>query len=146
MRANAHKIEQDETWKSPDGTGFNDFPVGWRLISEAELAGSDFFSYMPVALEHRQMHNVPSDPSAIRPEMVDAWLYWMEDGTGFAMERDCRQTRNMKVHYYAFGCQYHWVEISPEEAKKRSINHWGMHCHVMLCRKCEEIRVQDSSG
>ncbi len=43
-------------------------------------------------------------------------------------------------------CVHEFEEIGPEESRKRGVRHYGMFCHVYLCRKCGQIRSYDSSG
>lgn len=42
---------------------------------------------------------------------------------------------------------HEWVEISSKKSAELGIKHWGVFCHVYLCKhaSCKEVRVTDSS-
>lgn len=120
------------TLKAPDGTGYNDFPLGWREITEEEFSKSKFWIYGPVMFETRQMYHKGT-------RVTDARLYWLHDKTGFAMSNNSN-----KVQYYVFGCDHKYTELSQEECSKRNIYHAGKCYHVSECKLCKTINSYDS--
>ena len=147
--------DNDPRWveykqKHGDFGGYNDFPPGWRQISEEEFAKSAFFTYSPQFADSRQMNNPPElmrvqnpeqRPHA-RPVSVSATLHFMHDGTGFALVRDSWAG---KVAFFAFGCDHKYVELSQAECRKRDISHMGRCWHVNECTECGHIHAYDSS-
>ena len=131
--------------KAPDGTDYNDPPIGLRRITQAEFAKSKFFSYMPKALEWRQIYVTSSlDLTANRNgKMIDLQMYWYHDGTGIAIHGD--YWGNM-IEYFSFGCEHTYRELSKSECGERNIPHFGMCYHVAECTKCKYIDSYDSSG
>jgi|GEM_PF-2223802 hypothetical protein len=131
--------------KAPDGTDFNDPPIGLRRISEKEFATSQFFTYTPKATEYRQVYVVSaSDLTAKRNgnKMITLHMFWFDDDTGIAMHNDYWQG---KVEYFAFGCKHEYREMEQGECRERGISHFG-HCyHVCECNKCKHIWSYDSS-
>ena len=86
-----------------DGTGYNEFPHGWREITEAEFSQSRFFSHAPDYVESRQMMGQGKP-------VVSATLYWMWDRTGFSIVQDFWAKR---VKFFMFGCE-HKMETQPD--------------------------------
>jgi hypothetical protein len=97
-----------------DGTGYNDFPHGWREITEGEFSQSPFFSYHPDYVEFRQMldKNKPSVPA------VSATLNWLWDRTGYSIVNDYHAKT---VRFYTFGCD-HKMQQQPD--------------YVLMCVNC----------
>jgi len=130
--------------KAPDGTTFNDPPIGLRRISEKDFAQSQLFAYNPVATEYRQVYVDKETLAANRNgKMMALHMFWFEDGTGIAMYSDYWKG---KVEYFAFGCDHVYHELKQEECSKRNIQHFGMCYHVSECEKCKHILSYDSSG
>jgi hypothetical protein len=119
---------------------FNHAPEGWREITEKEFAQSLFFSYAPDKTDHRQIFYINGKP--IDGPCISAFLYYFYDGTGVALSNDFW---GGKVHYYHFGCEHNYVEISVQECQKRGIFHAGNCYHVSECSKCGRIDSVDSS-
>ena len=108
----------------------NDFPAGWRKVTAEEFSRSTFFTYSPTHTEYRQMQNDDHAPS------VHARLFHFSDGTGVAMSSDFWAK---EVHYYKFGCDHKYDELSREESERRGIRHHGMCWHVYECSECQHI-------
>jgi len=117
--------------------GSNDFPPGWRELSEKEFAKSMFFTYHARAYQFRQMRD-PADPLS---PVVSATLFFMHDGTGYSMISDYW---GGKLRFYTFGCDHKWGDAS-EELKKRGIR-LHQHEHAHFCTKCGYLSIVDSSG
>jgi hypothetical protein len=134
-------VHTDE--KAPDGTQFNDPPIGLRRITEKEFVRSQFFVETIALEEYRQIH--VEDKITLkrgRNHMIALKMYWFHDGTGVAIHNDYW---GEKVEYFAFGCQHDYHELSKDECVKRGIQHWGMCWHVTECSKCNYINCYDSS-
>ena len=130
--------------KAPDGTDFNDPPIGLRKISEKEFVRSQFFTYCPKYTEYRQVHVNSKDDLSKRGRgaMITLRMYWFDDGTGVAIHSDYWTG---KMEYFAFGCNHDYHELSQQECRDRKISHFG-HCyHVSECSKCKFINAYDSS-
>ena len=130
---------------APDGTRYNDPPIGLRRISEKEFAQSKFFSQVPTHREYRQIFvddNLQKPEKRNLSKMVSIYLYWFADKTGIAMHSDYLKG---KIEYFAFGCEHKYHELSQEEANGRGIKHWGMCYHIEECEKCKHINAYDSS-
>jgi len=126
--------DHEEKWGS-----YNDFPPGWTKITIKELVqDTRFSSYAPLFIEHRQM--LPT--SGKNRTMVDAWLYFYDDGTGIGIV--CNYWGE-KISYFRFGCKHTYQGISSEECQKRGIYHGGRCYHVSVCTKCGHLNVVDSS-
>ncbi len=107
-----------------DGTGYNDFPHGWREITEGEFAQSPFFTYYPDYVEFRQMW----DKTNLGSKMVGTTLNWLWDRTGYAIVNDYHAKT---VRFYTFGCN-HKMELQPNS--------------VLMCLNCGFYHTrQDSS-
>lgn len=89
----AELAEHEEKWGR-----YNDFPPGWREISEAEFAKSQYFIYHPDLIEHRQM--LRSKEFEYTGACVDVNLYFYFDGTGYAI---VNYFWSGKVRFYTFG-------------------------------------------
>ena len=128
---------------------YNDFPPGWRRITEAEFVGSRYFGYTPQFTEHRQMCRPPQHMT--EGHMLGAVLYFFDDGTGVAVEahrppHKYNEKRPVPVvRYYAFGCAHEYREMSMAECKTEEITHNGNCWHVFLCEKCGQVNAYDSS-
>jgi hypothetical protein len=116
----------------------NDLPVGWRKVSAEEFSRSVFFTYSPTHVEYRQMY----DKAQANTPMLSAKLFHFWDGTGIAMSSDYWAK---EVHYYKFGCDHKYNELSRKESERRGIGHHGMCWHVYECSKCQHIMSTDSS-
>jgi len=130
--------------KAPDGTDFNDPPVGLRRISEKEFARSQFFTYVPRYTEYRQiLVNSKEDLSKRgRGVMITLRMYWFDDDTGVAIHNDYWKG---KMEYFTFGCKHDYSELSQKECHKRGISHFGNCFHVSECKKCNYVMSYDSS-
>jgi hypothetical protein len=126
-----------------DGTKFNDFPIGWRELTEKEFAQSKFFRCSPRHVEFRQMYPQDENGKRMREGMVATRLMWMQDKTGYALANDFWAGT---VRYYAFGCQHDYRELSQAECRERDTTHFGMCWHIYECKKCGYVMAQDSSG
>lgn len=91
--------------KAPDGTGYNDPPVNFKEITEADFAKSQFHSYSPTHIEFRQMilKDDLSPGKLNGGKMVQAKLFWFGDDTGVAISADYWKG---KVRYFSFGCNH----------------------------------------
>lgn len=129
--------------KAPDGTDYNDPPIGLRRISEKEFAKSQFWVSSARAIEHRQIH-VRSKTDLVngRGAMIPLIMFWFDDRTGIAMHSDYW---GGKVEYFAFGCEHSYRELSRDEAGEHGYRHFGSCYHVMECTKCKHIVAFDSS-
>ena len=122
--------------------GYNDAPPNLREIKAKEFAQSMFFIYSPEYVEYRQV-----DPKQVGPRekyFLDLRLFYMHDGTGFALAHDYWKGR---VRYFRFGKCMHEAteELSPQEARANGVEHWGMCYHVYKCRNCGYTYAVDSS-
>lgn len=98
---------------------YNTAPVGWRPITEAELAKSRWMHYAPKVREHRQIHqlldgtHVPEHPELPGKEFgfLGVTMYWYSDGTGYAVQDLYWEG---KLLYYAFGCEHSYKYITRE--------------------------------
>lgn len=134
----------DENWKAPDGTGFNDFPLGWREVSVSEYAQWGQ-TYSPTHYESRQMmYEVLPDLKTRHKtkELVSATLEWHKDGTGWAIVTDYWKET---IKFYRFGCDHDYKELSVDDADKRGIYHARRCYHVVECKKCGHVMSYDSS-
>lgn len=129
--------------KAPDGTTYNDYPLGWKEITEKEFAQSKFWVYRSTMVESRQMyHKTPEGHNDVVKGFTGAVLYWFHDKTGVAMSHDYW---GGKIHYYVFGCDHKYTELSQDECGKRGIYHAGRCYHVSECKVCGTISAHDSS-
>jgi hypothetical protein len=132
------RSEHEKLW----GT-FNDFPPGWRKLTELEFARSRFFSFSPALTEYRQMLQRLQDDPRVSDHLVPivaATLYFFHDNTGYAMSSDWQAG---KVNYYEFGCVHEWGSPA-EELKRRNIQLFRSE-HAYYCIKCKHLSVVDSS-
>lgn len=127
--------------KAPDGTSYNDFPKGWRSISQKEFVQGHFFRYNPALIESRQMYDRSKENWQFQ-KYCGATLYWFHDNTGVAMETDHWKG---EINYYAFGCDHDYQSLSQEACRARKIYHAGRCYHVSECSKCGNILSVDSS-
>ena len=131
--------------KAPDGTGYNDAPVGMREITQKDFAQSMFFTYTPQAIETRQVH---SDKFFARVQgsnrkcILSLTIFWMHDGTGVCMSNDFWRG---KIRYFFCGCDHDYQELSWQECQERGIRHEGRCWHVTECKTCKNISAHDSS-
>jgi hypothetical protein len=131
---NALSKEKQDKHRAQYGV-FNDFPPGWREITESEFAKSHYFTYSPILREFRQMFTTERDVPC-----VGAQLYFMHDGTGYSIVNDYWKG---KVRFFQFGCFHEWGG-STEELKTRGIR--LMHSeHASFCKKCGYLSIVDSS-
>lgn len=117
--------------------GRNEYPPGWRKLSEAEFAQSNFFSHAPDLVEYRQMlkDRSPNLREPMPDHAVSAHLQFLWDGTGYAIVNDFW---GKKVSFYAFGCD-HDYEGDPDYKPD------GACMHGYRCKKCGHKWVVDSS-
>lgn len=145
----AYQLVLQRDWKSPDGTEYNDPPKNFRSASMEEIATKQVVSmYNPTHIESRQIW-VKSRDNLVRDSdhknngvIIVALLYWLPDGTGYAVENDYW---GKKINYYLFGCEHKVKELSCDECNKRNIYHGGRCYHVYECGKCGDISSSDSS-
>jgi hypothetical protein len=113
--------------------GFNSFPPGWRGLTEEEFSRSSFFHYYPIFTEYRQMLG--------EKRVVCAHLFHgPSPGEGVAI-----RSEGGKIHYYAFGCDHKWTELTSAQAGKEGITHFGMCDHIYKCEVCGATKAHDSS-
>lgn len=119
---------------------YNVAPAGWREISVAEFSRSRFWTYgfdfFETRFILRDENQVPLNHS------ISVFLFHMFDGTGVGMSHDWM---NNKIHYYAFGCDHRFSELSYNEAKKQGIEHYGHAWHIWKCDICGHTESHDSS-
>jgi hypothetical protein len=130
------KIHQQK-WGS-----YNDFPPGWKQLTEKEFAQSRLADmYTPELVEHRQMFRSDVLMLADVGKMVEARLFFNHDGTGWAMSID---TWAGTVTYYRFGCKHDMTgKLTKKDREK--IGFLGRCQHASKCKKCGYISVVDSS-
>ena len=117
--------------------GYNDTPPNWTEIDEREFSRSAFFTYSPEFSEYRQMRVGQNMP------MLAARLYYMSDGSGFAMAQDYYAQR---VRYFKFArCVHEYQGLSRAECRERNIYHGGRCYHVAVCKLCGFVKAVDSS-
>jgi len=112
---------------------YNDFPPGWREISQEEMAQSNFFTYSPVLVEDRQMY--PRDENGEREfnkGRVSARLFHMHDGTGFGLGSD----------YWGKKIQWYRFELCNHDYAGTTI---GKCLTRYTCKKCNYSEEIDSS-
>lgn len=129
---------------SPDNTTFNEIPVGFRKITEAEFATSIFFKHSPSHIEYRQIH-VPVGHELCdkgKARIIICRIFWFFDKTGIAISNDYWAK---KVEYFACGCNHTYQELSQDECKANKISHYGMCYHVYRCSVCGYVTAYDSS-
>lgn len=123
------------------GNDYNSAPAGWREITEKEFAQSHFFTYSPASMEYRQIRDLPDGTRLT--SLLACTMFNMHDGTGYAMEH---KLWDGKVKYYKYGCDHDYKELGVSESAEHGIQHYGQHCHVYLCKKCNHLKQEDSSG
>ena len=117
--------------------GFNDVPPNWHEVSEAEFAKSMAFHYEPIATEFRQFIP-PGDKT-----YASVTLYFMHDGTGWAMVNDYW---GGKIRFFLFfACDHTMRELSKAECATEGLYHAGRCFHVSKCTKCGYVSSVDSS-
>lgn len=137
-----YAIRHDDKLKAPDGTGYNDFPVGWHEVEQKEVV-EYCFRYVPGMMEYRQM--LARDEQGkfdLNKPYVSGQLFWFVDGTGYAVVDNFRERR---LQYFRFGCAHEWRSLSQAECHERKIYHAGKCYHVSECTKCRYIDAVDSS-
>ncbi len=128
--------------QAPDGTSYNDFPIGWREIPQKE-AVRRFFRYHPDMIESRQMLPKRADGSLdYMKAATDATLHWFSDGTGFGMVGDYDSGC---IRFFVFGCEHDYRGMSQQECHERGIYHGGRCYSVSECTKCGHVKAVDSS-
>lgn len=123
---------------------FNEKPNGWRAITQEEFATSVFFSYMPTAIEFRQVKQDEKRGN------LSCYMYYYWNGTGIALASECTYTPRApssvtSVKYFAFGCKHEYAELSRDMAHAAGIYHAGRCYHVTKCTKCGHVWSYDSS-
>lgn len=122
---------------------FNQFPDGWRELTEAQFSRSAFFTYAPERREMRQMHPEPgtNDPARLAGEgerrtagvAMQATLYHFADQTGVALVSEYWRG---KVRFFAFGCDHAFEDLDDVHGDRR-----------LKCPKCGLVTYRpDSSG
>lgn len=128
---------------SPDGTGYNEVPVGFREISKEELFDTLFFFEMPEQIEFKQIY-----PDRItgtefdEGKVIDVRMFWFHDGTGVGVSGDFSSN---DLRLFAFGCNHSYRELTQSQCRKRKFLHYGMCYHVLECKKCGHLEFHDSS-
>lgn len=108
--------------------GYNDYPPNWKQVTEKELFTSARLMVSPDYQEYRQM--VRKDGN--NAKFIDATLYFLRDGTGYAVEKDFF---NRHFNYYTFAvCEHEYQKT----VKK-------MHEITYTCTKCGRTMVYDTS-
>jgi len=129
--------------KAPDGTGFNDPPVGLREVTEKDFAQSMFFTYSPMGIESRQIFTDKFyEDERGRKVILSLTIFWMHDETGVCMSNNYWDG---KIRYFLCGCDHDYQELSWQECKERGIRHEGRCWHVTECKTCKNISAHDSS-
>jgi hypothetical protein len=124
--------------------GFNDRPPNLKELTEEEFAQSSFFVYSPVREEYRQPTNKYPGRTPSWGFAGDLRLYYMGDGTGYAVHADYWEG---KVTWYKFAaCEHTYRELGQAESREKGIPHFGMCYHVEECITCGYTRSYDSSG
>lgn len=111
---------------------FNDFPPGWKEVSQAEACKTKFFQCNPTLIEYRQMFT--RDAEGIpRGQSIHATLYHFGDGTGVALAGDYWKG---KVSWFTFAaCAHEYVE---QDTSRGCL-------HDYRCEKCGHTYTTDSS-
>lgn len=122
-------------------THYNYPPTNFREISEKEFAQSHFHIYTPIAISFAQIYLNPN-PNRQRDAVHSVKYFFMHDMTGYAIGADYWDG---KVHYYKFGCDHDYRQVSQEECRDRDIVHFGRCYHVSECKKCGFLEAIDSS-
>lgn len=124
--------------------GYNDFPPGWRQITDAEFARK-MTLYSFDHQEHRQMH---AKDAHYTESAMKGRLFFFWDGTGVAVVsksvRDETKGFGYKdvAEFYAFGCDHEYESI----AWDRETMGPQFRCnHASKCKKCGQVWVVDSS-
>ena len=88
---------------------YNDYPPGWREITEKEFVQSKFFQSLIEHQDHRQMLHRNKDGS-FKSGMLEVELFFFHDGTGVAMGHKYYEGT---LQFYAFGLCEHppWSEV-----------------------------------
>ena len=116
-------------------------PVNFHEITEEEFAKSEFFHYTPIATGYSQVFLKP-DGDLRNDKIMPMRFFFMHDNTGFAMYANYWQGH---LHYFAFGCDHEFRELSQDQCFARDITHFGRCYHVYECLKCDYIDAVDSS-
>lgn len=104
-----HVVTCDYTVKAPDGTSFNDAPVGLREVSEFDFCRSNYYGSCIRLREYRQIlskrlpANIPH-----KYGFLEITLHWINDNTGWGMHVDWQSG---KVRYFLFGCDHKFVTV-----------------------------------
>ena len=115
---------------------FNTYPPNWVEITPEQFSKSAFFYYRPLHVEFRQMYRKnDSDPV---PNYTEAILYFLEDGTGYAISRNLssHQPQEPSVKYFKFYSCAH--EYGPDIGD-------GVYTHKFICKKCGYVYEYDNS-
>lgn len=126
----------------PEVEHHNALPPNLKEIPEKEFAQSMFFTYTPIAYEHRQ---IPRESGNYRSGLLSLQMYYFHDGSGIAFSSDYW---GGKVSYYTFTvCEHDFRELSAKEARSRGITHMRRCYHVLECQKegCGYTTAYDSS-
>lgn len=140
------KLMHDSYWKAPDGTGYNDAPVGFEEITAEAYGNSMGFTYSPEALEFRQFSLKHLDGQDYYASMT---LNWFHDGTGTAIYPDISvydegYHRKTTLRFFRFGCKHEFRALTEEEDHKYKPFH-GNCVSSSICDKCGFIHTVDSS-
>jgi len=110
-------------------------PLGWREITEKQLAQSEFFHMEPSVQGHAQLwkdqDGNPLDGQAI----TISWYWWSCGETGIALVSDFHAGR---VLAYEFGCDHQMEHIT-------SHPRYGSQISADQCRVCGCVSVRPES-
>lgn len=110
--------------------GYNDFPPGWKEITEDEF-WHKFMLYSWDREEYRQM----MDRENLKSGVVDARLFFYNDGSGIACTREAKNASITRPRFYRFAlCEHDYETV-------RRGRCYSEH----RCRKCGHRRTLDSS-
>lgn len=119
-------------------------PVGFREVTEAEIAQSIWGVYGPEFMEWRQWNFDGKDKPVINVN-----IFWFHDGTCIGLAFDYW---GKKMRWFMGGCIHKYVNFrsSADLAKSypeySGMGNFGMHDRTSVCEKCRHFMCVDTSG